>query len=163
MTKKMVLSLLCVLLFLLYGCNKSLPDTMPDFGIRNDQLEFNKNISLTAPQECNTFKPGKPICLKVKNQTDKIWDYNILDDVSIYQYKNDEWKVLVDKMTHLGVTKLSLGTRGNSPSETDIVDVTPDIPTDQSVTLRIIIFFHERDQGQAGQTKGAFVDVILKP
>jgi hypothetical protein len=84
--------LFCIFLLFLSACSRQLPDLMPDLGIDADELELNKYISLSAPEECNSFQAGNEVCLEVKNLTEQIWNFNITSDILIYRYENEEWK-----------------------------------------------------------------------
>jgi hypothetical protein len=99
----------------------------------------------------------------VLNLSDREWIFDTTKDILIYQYDNQKWNQISDKMLNIGTTDLSLGPSGKSPLDKDIVGVLPDVNLKQTTPLRIIIIFHEKDQGQVGQTKGAFVDVVLRP
>jgi hypothetical protein len=163
MFKKPPSHLFFVLLLLLSSCSKSLPDQMPDLGIKSDQLEFNTYIKLTVPKGCNSYKMGKFVCLGVENLSDKAWKYNVTKDVLIYQVKNNEWKKVSDNAINIGATEITLGPRGEWPLDSRIIDVLPDVKPDQSAYLRIILIVHDQTIKNGVQIKGAYVDLYLKP
>lgn len=134
---------------------------MPDIGVSSDELEFNTYIKLTAPKQLNIYKPGKSISLDIENLSDKEWTFNI-KDILIYQYENQAWKKVSDKMINIGTTEEILGQKGKFPLDEVLVGVLPEVKPDQSTRLRIIIIFHGQDNGKENQ-KGAFVDVFLRP
>ncbi len=155
--------MLLVMIILLSSCRNSLPNDMPDLGMNVDELELNESIRLTVPKECNTFRSGKSVCLEVANLTGEEWDFNIKKDILIFQYENKNWERVSDKMINIGKTELTLGPTGNFPEDKDIVSVLPEVERGKSISLRIFVIVHEQAVNKEAQSKGAYVDLILKP
>lgn len=164
MYKKTPLYLIWFLFFLLASCSQSLPSQMPD-SINSDELDLNTYIGLSAPKECNTYKPGKEVCLEVKNLSDREWDFSITSDILIYRYEDKKWKLVADEMENIGATELTLSPKGTFPLDTDLIAVLPDIEPDASINLRIILIVHQKNLGfdKATQRKGAYIDLTLRP
>jgi len=163
MMQKSVSFLVFVLLILLPACSKSLPGDMPDLGISSDELEFNTYIKVTAPKQLNSYKIGDSVDLEIENISEYEWDFNITKDILIYYYENEEWKKVSDRMVDIGATQLALGSSGNFPLDKQGFGVLPDIAPDRPTTLRIIVIVHGQTDKKERQSKGAFVDVFLRP
>ena len=163
MMQKFVSFLVFVLLILLPACSKSLPGDMPDLGISSDELEFNTFIKVTAPKQLNSYRSGDSVALEIENISEYEWDFNITKDILIYYYENEEWKKVSDKMIHIGATELTLEPSGNFPSDKQVFGILPNIEPNRPTNLRIIIIGHGLTDQMEKQSKGAFLDVFLRP
>jgi hypothetical protein len=165
MSRKIGLSFLSMLLLLvLLSCKSSLPESMPELGENIESSKLNTNIQIKTPKECNTFKPGKGVCLQIENLTDKIWKFNVYKDILIFRFENHEWKKISDNTIHIGTTEFMLDSKGQFPLDKYLIGVLPDVAPDQPVELRIFIIAHPQNQGEFIQDNtGAFIDVVLKP
>ncbi len=163
MQKSVSFLVFVLLILLLSACSKSLPSDMPDLGISSDELEFNTYIKITVPKQLNNYKIGDSVDLEMENLSKDEWSFNITKDILIYYYENEEWRKVSDKMTHIGATELILGPSGNFPSDKQVFGVIPDIKPDQPMNLRIFIIGHRQTDKKESQSKGAFVDVFLRP
>lgn len=163
MMQKTATILVVVLLLFASSCSKSLPDQMPNLGIRGDELEFNKYIRLTVPQQLNSYKSGKFVGLEIENLSKQKWNFNLTKDILIYQYQDNKWIEVSDKMVNIGALELTLEPKGQSPLDKQLVNVLPNVKNDQSITLRIFLILHGGTAEETKQTKSGFVDVFLRP
>jgi len=163
MMQKSVSFLVFVLLILLPACSKSLPGDMPDLGISSDELEFNTFIKVTAPKQFNSYRSGDSVTLEIENLSEYEWSFNILKDILIYYEDDEKWKKVSDKMIHIGATELTLEPSGTFPSDKQVFGVLPNIEPNRPTNLRIIVIVHGQTDKKERQSKGAFVDVFLRP
>lgn len=161
--RRLILFLCIALVILFSSCNNSLPDEMPDIGIDVDEIEWNSYIRLSAPKECNTYQTGASICLEITNLSAEEWEFHIDNDILIFQFEDNHWKKISDKMINIGAKELLLGPEGSFPIDTDIVSVLPDLEDKKVASLRIFIIVREKTTNGDGRREGAYIDIYLRP
>lgn len=154
--------ILVIIFFLGSSCSTPLPDNMPDLGVNIDTLELNTNIHVTALNDCNTFKPGKEVCLQVENFSNKDWVIDITKDILIFQYKDNQWRQVSNNTRYIGAIELILSAKGSFPFDQQFPSILPAVKNDEPANLRIFVIAHERHFEGQGQSTAAYVDMSLR-
>lgn len=150
-----------IIICMLVACQKISEEKMP--GIDISLQETNKDITLSAPMEINTFTIGDGIQLILSNKSNNIIVFPQNYGVHIFTRQGNDW-VPIDNGIEYPSGEKEIWPNQNQPFRDVVVFVQPNIDSKQPLTVRIFVIGRIKRENTVTQDQvGSYIDLTIQP